>query len=67
VAKLYATEAAQEVVDAAVQVLGAAGLVADSPLERLYRQIRSLRIYEGASEVQKSIIAAAIAPSGVLR
>jgi acyl-CoA dehydrogenase len=60
VAKLYATEAAGEIVDAAVQVLGAAGLVADSPLERLYRQVRSLRIYEGASEVQKSIIAASI-------
>jgi acyl-CoA dehydrogenase len=60
-AKLYATEAAQEVVDAAVQIAGAAGLVADSPLERLYRQIRSLRIYEGASEVQKSIIASSLA------
>ncbi|MFK0289905.1 acyl-CoA dehydrogenase family protein [Streptomyces sp. NPDC090442] len=62
VAKLYATEAAQQVVDSAVQVFGAAGLVRDSLLERLYRQIRSLRIYEGSSEVQRAIIAAAIDP-----
>jgi acyl-CoA dehydrogenase len=60
VAKLYATEAAQEIVDAALQVFGAAGLVSDSVTERLYRQIRSLRIYEGASEVQKTIIASAL-------
>ncbi len=57
IAKLYATEVAQEIVDAAVQIFGAAGLVKDSVTERLYRQIRSLRIYEGASEVQKMIIA----------
>ncbi|MGY4388975.1 acyl-CoA dehydrogenase family protein [Streptomyces sp. TE12347] len=57
IAKLAATEAAQEIVDAAVQIHGAAGLVADSVPERLYRQVRSLRIYEGASEVQKMIIA----------
>jgi acyl-CoA dehydrogenase len=57
IAKLYATEAAQEIVDTAVQVFGAAGLVQDSVPEQLYRQIRSLRIYEGASEVQKMIIA----------
>lgn len=57
IAKLYATEAAQEIVDAAVQLHGAAGLVAGSVPERLYRQIRSLRIYEGTSEVQKVIIA----------
>jgi len=62
VAKLYATEAAQEIVDSAVQVFGAAGLVRDSPVERLYRQIRSLRIYEGASEVQRAVIASAIDP-----
>lgn len=55
--KLYATEAAQEIVDAAAQLHGAAGLVADSVPERLCRQIRSLRIYEGTSEVQKVIIA----------
>ncbi|GAA3293670.1 acyl-CoA dehydrogenase family protein [Streptomyces cinereospinus] len=62
IAKLHATEAAQEVVDSAVQVFGAAGLVQGSLTERLYRQIRSLRIYEGASEVQKAIIADALVP-----
>ncbi|MFD0305223.1 acyl-CoA dehydrogenase family protein [Streptomyces sp. NPDC127119] len=62
VAKLYATEAAQQIVDSAVQIFGAAGLVRDSLMERLYRQIRSLRIYEGSSEVQQAIIAAAIDP-----
>ncbi|MFV2104315.1 acyl-CoA dehydrogenase family protein [Micromonospora sp. LOL_024] len=56
-AKLYATEAAQRIVDDCVQLFGAAGLVADSVPERLYRQIRSLRIYEGASEVQRAVIA----------
>lgn len=56
-AKLYATEAAGEIVDSAVQVFGAAGLVAGSPMERLYRQIRSLRIYEGSSEVIEMTIA----------
>ena len=61
IAKLYATEVAQEVVDASLQVFGAAGLVEDSVTERLYRQVRSLRIYEGASEVQKVIIAGSLA------
>lgn len=60
IAKLYATEVAQEIIDASLQVFGAAGLVADSVTERLYRQIRSLRIYEGASEVQKVVIAGAL-------
>lgn len=60
IAKLYATEAAQEIVDAALQLCGASGLVSDSVTERLYRQIRSLRIYEGASEVQKMTIAGAL-------
>ncbi|HET9168897.1 MAG TPA: acyl-CoA dehydrogenase family protein [Actinospica sp.] len=60
IAKVAATEAAQEIVDAAVQLHGAAGLVADSVPERLYRQVRSLRIYEGASEVQRMIIADAL-------
>lgn len=59
-AKLYGTEAAGEIVDAAVQILGAAGLVAGSPMERLYRQVRSLRIYEGASEVIEMTIADAL-------
>jgi acyl-CoA dehydrogenase len=56
-AKLYATEAAQRVIDDAVQVHGALGVVAGHPVERLYREIRALRIYEGASEVQKVVIA----------
>jgi acyl-CoA dehydrogenase len=65
IAKLHATEAAQEIVDASLQIFGAAGLVSDSLTERLYRQIRSLRIYEGASEVQKMIIASALGRSDV--
>lgn len=64
IAKLYATERAQHIVDACVQVFGAAGLVADSVAERLYRQIRSLRIYEGSSEVQKMIIAGSLGGRG---
>ena len=56
-AKLTATESAQQVIDHAVQMLGAGGLRAGSITERLYREIRALRIYEGASEVQKLIIA----------
>src|SRR5690606_4836224 len=56
-AKLYATEAAQRVIDDAVQIHGALGVVAGHPIERLYREIRALRIYEGASEVQKVVIA----------
>jgi len=63
IAKLYATEVAQEIVDAAVQIFGAAGLVKDSVTERLYRQIRLLRIYEGASEIQKMIIAGSLSKS----
>jgi acyl-CoA dehydrogenase len=56
-AKLFATETAQEVIDGAVQLLGALGVVRDSTIEGLYREIRPLRIYEGASEVQKLVIA----------
>jgi acyl-CoA dehydrogenase len=56
-AKLYATDTAQEVIDAAVQLHGGAGVVSGSPVETLYREIRALRIYEGASEVQKIVIA----------
>jgi acyl-CoA dehydrogenase len=56
-AKLFATEAAQEVIDGAVQIHGALGLVSGHPVERLYREIRALRIYEGASEVQKIVVA----------
>ncbi|MFZ5608666.1 MAG: acyl-CoA dehydrogenase family protein [Pseudomonadota bacterium] len=56
-AKLYATEAAQRVIDKAVQLFGGAGVVSGAPVERLYREVRALRIYEGASEVQKLVIA----------
>ena len=56
-AKLYATEAAQGIVDKAVQLHGGAGVVMGSVVERLYREVRALRIYEGASEVQRLIIA----------
>ncbi len=56
-AKLAATEGAQQVIDAAVQIWGGLGVVSEQPVERLYREIRALRIYEGASEVQQLIIA----------
>jgi len=56
-AKLYATEAAQRVIDAAVQMHGGTGVTRGVPVEALYREVRSLRIYEGASEVQRQIIA----------
>ena len=55
-AKLAATEGAQQVIDAAVQLWGSLGVVRDQPVERLYREIRALRIYEGATEVQQLII-----------
>ena len=55
-AKLFATESAQQVIDAAVQLFGGLGVVRGVPVERLYREIRALRIYEGASEVLKLII-----------
>lgn len=56
-AKMTATENAQQVIDAAVQMWGGMGVVSDVPVERLYREIRALRIYEGATEVQQLIIA----------
>jgi acyl-CoA dehydrogenase len=56
-AKLYATESAQRVVDVSLQLHGGAGLVAGTPTERLYRDVRALRIYEGTSEIQRLIIA----------
>lgn len=56
-AKLTATEGAQQVIDAAVQMFGGLGVVSGQMVERLYREIRSLRIYEGATEVQQLIIA----------
>jgi len=56
-AKMQATEAAQSVIDDAVQILGGLGVMRGHPVERLYREVRALRIYEGATEVQKVIIA----------
>jgi acyl-CoA dehydrogenase len=56
-AKMMATEGAQQVIDAAVQMWGGRGVVSEQPVERLYREIRALRIYEGATEVQQLIIA----------
>jgi acyl-CoA dehydrogenase len=56
-AKLFATEAAGRIIDQAVQIHGGAGLVHGSVVERLYRDVRALRIYEGTSEIQKLIIA----------
>ncbi|KQZ76615.1 acyl-CoA dehydrogenase [Sphingopyxis sp. Root214] len=58
-AKLYATDTAQLTIDKAVQLFGGAGVVSGNMVERLYREIRALRIYEGASEVQKVVIARA--------
>ena len=59
-AKLFATESAQQVIDAAVQIFGGLGVVRGIAVERLYREIRALRIYEGASEVLKLIIASKV-------
>ncbi len=56
-AKMVATESAQKVIDDAVQIWGGLGVVSEQPVERLYREIRALRIYEGATEVQQLIIA----------
>ncbi|MFY7781177.1 MAG: acyl-CoA dehydrogenase family protein, partial [Tagaea sp.] len=56
-AKFFATEMAQRVVDRAVQIHGGQGVVAGAVVERLYREVRALRIYEGATEIQKLVIA----------
>ena len=56
-AKMYATEAAQRVIDRAVQLHGGLGVKKGVKVEELYREIRALRIYEGATEVQKIVIA----------
>ncbi len=63
-AKLAATEGAQQVIDAALQLWGGLGVVSEQPVERLYREIRALRIYEGASEVQQLIIARELLKNG---
>lgn len=56
-AKSFATEAAQRIVDDAVQIVGGRGVLADHPVDRLYRSVRALRIYEGTTEIQQMIIA----------
>ncbi len=56
-AKMTATETAQQVIDAAVQIFGGLGVKSGEVVERLYREIRPLRIYEGATEVQQMVIA----------
>ena len=63
-AKMVATENAQQVIDRAVQMFGGQGVRQGSIVERLYREIRSLRIYEGATEVQKLIIARDLLKTG---
>ncbi len=59
-AKAFATEAAQRIVDQALQILGGTGALAEHPVERLYRAVRSLRIYEGTTEIQHLVIASHI-------
>lgn len=61
-AKLFATEAAQRVVDGAVQLFGGRGVLVGETVERLYREVRALRIYEGTSEIQKLVIASQVLP-----
>jgi acyl-CoA dehydrogenase len=56
---MVATEAAQRVIDRALQLHGGAGIVKGSRIEELYREVRALRIYEGSTEIQKIIIARA--------
>lgn len=56
-AKSFATEAAQRIVDGAVQLLGGRGVLASHPVDKLYRAVRSLRIYEGTTEIQRLLIA----------
>jgi alkylation response protein AidB-like acyl-CoA dehydrogenase len=59
-AKAFATEAAQRIVDDAVQIVGGLGVLSDHPVERLYRAVRALRIYEGTTEIQRLIVADAL-------
>ncbi|HEY0406566.1 MAG TPA: acyl-CoA dehydrogenase [Pyrinomonadaceae bacterium] len=63
-AKLFATEAAGRIIDSALQIHGGSGLVRGSVIERLYRDARALRIYEGTSEIQKLIIAGQLLNEG---
>ena len=59
-AKAFSTEAAQRIVDRAVQILGGRGVLADHPVDRLYRAVRALRIYEGTTEIQQLIVGGAL-------
>jgi acyl-CoA dehydrogenase len=63
-AKMVATESAQQVIDRAVQLFGGLGVKKGSVVESLYREVRALRIYEGATEVQKLIIGRELLKSG---
>jgi acyl-CoA dehydrogenase len=63
-AKLFSTEAAQEIIDDAVQLWGAAGVAYGAVVEELYRDIRAMRIYEGASDVQRIVIARSLQDAG---
>ena len=66
-AKLFATEAAQRIVDQALQIHGGIGVVVGTPVEQLYRDVRALRIYEGTSEVQRLVIARSLLKQGERR
>jgi acyl-CoA dehydrogenase len=66
-AKAFATEAAQRVVDDAVQILGGRGVLSDHPVDRLYRAVRALRIYEGTTEIQHLVIAGQLRKAAALR
>ena len=57
VAKAFSTEAAQTIVDEAVQIVGGRGVLATHPVDRLYRSVRALRVYEGTTEIQRMIVA----------
>jgi acyl-CoA dehydrogenase len=59
-AKMFATEAAQRIIDRAVQLHGGLGVALGTVVERLYREVRPLRIYEGTTEIQKLIIGGAL-------
>lgn len=63
-AKLFATEGAQRVVDDAVQLFGGRGVVSGHVVEKLYREVRALRIYEGTSEILKLVIAGQLLKDG---
>jgi acyl-CoA dehydrogenase len=63
--KLYASEMAGRVVDKAVQILGGRGYMRENPVERLYRDVRVDRIWEGTSEIQRMVIAGQIKKRGL--